>query len=210
LSLLSAIILICTNTVSIQTAVVGVNTSPDYVNPSGVLAVVDIESKSIVYEIDIMGQPDAVDVSKDEQYIVVAIENERDEDLGDGVLPQMPAGFVVIIDTPTGSTPEEWAVRKIDMTGLDILYPEDPEPEYVSINADNIAVVTMQENNGIALIDLASGEVTTSFIAGEVDIDQIDTVGDSIIMQTDSATLLREPDGITWIGTEYYATANEG
>lgn len=210
LSLLSAIILICTNTASIQTAVVGVNTSPDYVNPSGVLAVVDIENKSIVYEIDIMGQPDAVDVSKDEQYIVVAIENERDEDLGDGVLPQMPAGFVVIIDTPTGSTPEEWTVRQIDMTGLDILYPEDPEPEYVSINSDNIAVVTMQENNGIALIDLASGEVTASFNAGDVDIDQIDTVGDSIIMQTDSATLLREPDGITWIGTEYYATANEG
>lgn len=210
LSLLSAIILICTNTASIQTAVVGVNTSPDYVNPSGVLAVVDIENKSIVYEIDIMGQPDAVDVSKDEQYIVVAIENERDEDLGDGVLPQMPAGFVVIIDTPTGSTPEEWTVQQIDMTGLDILYPEDPEPEYVSINSDNIAVVTMQENNGIALIDLASGEVTASFNAGDVDIDQIDTVGDSIIMQTDSATLLREPDGITWIGTEYYATANEG
>ena len=28
-----------------------------------------------------MGQPDAVDVSPDEQYIVVVIENERDEDL---------------------------------------------------------------------------------------------------------------------------------
>ncbi len=171
---------------------------------------IDIESKSIIHEIDIMGQPDAVDVSKDEQYIVVAIENERDEDLGDGVLPQMPAGFVVIIDTPADSTPEEWTVRKIDMTGLDILYPEDPEPEYVSINADNIAVVTMQENNGIALIDLASGEVTASFNAGEVDIDQIDTVEGSVIMQTDSATLLRESDGIAWIGTEYYATANEG
>jgi DNA-binding beta-propeller fold protein YncE len=175
-----------------------------------VLAVIDIESKSIIHEIDIMGQPDAVDVSKDEQYIVVAIENERDEDLGDGVLPQMPAGFVVIIDTPADSTPEEWTVRKIDMTGLDILYPEDPEPEYVSINADNIAVVTMQENNGMALIDLASGEVTASFNAGEVGIDQIDTVEGSVIMQTDSATLLREPDGIAWIGTEYYATANEG
>jgi hypothetical protein len=29
-------------------------------------------------------------------------------------------------------------------------------------------------------------------------------------MQSDSATLLREPDGVAWIGTEYYATANEG
>lgn len=157
-----------------------------------------------------MGQPDAVDVSKDEQYIAIAIENERDEDLGDGVLPQMPAGFVVIIDTPTGSAPEDWTVRQVNMTGLDILYPEDPEPEYVSINKDNIAVVTLQENNGIALIDLASGEVTASFNAGEVSVDQIDLVEDSVITQTESATLLREPDGVSWIGTEYYATANEG
>eukprot|EP00956_Cyclotella_meneghiniana_P012416 scaffold17628_cov77-Cyclotella_meneghiniana.AAC.6 len=96
------------------------------------------------------------------------------------------------------------------MTGLDILYPEDPEPEYVSINEDNVAVITLQENNGIALIDLASGEVTSSFNAGEVTVDQIDTVEDSVIMQTDSSTLLREPDGVAWIGTEYYATANEG
>ena len=48
-----------------------------------------------------------MDVSKDEQYIVIAIENERDEDLGDGVLPQMPPGFVVIIDTPS-SDPADW------------------------------------------------------------------------------------------------------
>ena len=189
---------------------VGVNTSPDFVNTSGVLAVIDIESKSIIHEIDIMGQPDAVDVSPDEQYIAVAIENERDEDLGDGRLPQMPAGFVVIIDTPTGSAPDDWSVRQVNMTGLDMLYPEDPEPEYVSINKDNIAVVTLQENNGIALIDLASGAVTASFNAGEVTVDQIDTVEDSVIMQTDELTLLREPDGITWIGTDYYATANEG
>lgn len=190
--------------------VVGVNTSPDYVNPSGILAVIDIETSTIIHEIDIGGQPDAIDVSKDEQYIVIAIENERDEELGDGILPQMPAGFVVIIDVPDTSAPEDWTVRQVDMTGLDILYPEDPEPEYVSVNADNVAVITLQENNGIALIDLASGEVTSSLNAGEVTVDQIDTVGDSLIMQTDSATLLREPDGVTWIGTDYYAIANEG
>ena len=203
------ILLLSTIALSFYPAVVGVNTSPDYVNPSGLLAVIDINSKSIIHEIDLGGQPDAVDVSKDEQYIVIAIENERDEDLGDGVLPQMPPGFVVIIDTPS-SDPADWTSRQINMTGLDILYPEDPEPEYVSINEDNVAVITLQENNGIALIDLASGEVTSSFNAGEVLVDQIDTVEDSVIMQTDSSSLLREPDGVAWIGTEFYATANEG
>ena len=191
-------------------AVVGVNTSPDFINPSGVLAVVDIESMTVVHEIDLMGQPDSVDVSKDEQYIVVAIENERDEDLEEGRLPQMPAGFVVIIDTPTGSAPSDWTTRKVELTGLDILYPEDPEPEYVSINEDNVAAVTLQENNGIVLLDLPSGNITSSFNAGSVAVDVIDTVEDLVISLTGSATLLREPDGVTWIGNDYYATANEG
>lgn len=191
-------------------AVVGVNTSPDFINPSGVLAVVDIESMTVVHEIDLMGQPDSVDVSKDEQYIVVAIENERDEDLEEGRLPQMPAGFVVIVDTPTGSAPSDWTTRKVELTGLDILYPEDPEPEYVSINEDNVAAVTLQENNGIVLLDLPSGNITSSFNAGSVAVDVIDTVEDLVISLTSSATLLREPDGVTWIGNDYYATANEG
>ena len=165
---------------------------------------------TVVHEIDLMGQPDSVDVSKDEQYIVVAIENERDEDLEEGRLPQMPAGFVVIVDTPTGSAPSDWTTRKVELTGLDILYPEDPEPEYVSINEDNVAAVTLQENNGIVLLDLPSGNITSSFNAGSVVVDVIDTVEDLVISLTSSATLLREPDGVTWIGNDYYATANEG
>ena len=192
-------------------AVVGVNTSPDFINTSGKVAVIDIASKTIIHEINVMGQPDAIDVSKDEQYIAVAIENERDEDLGEGILPQMPAGFLVIIDTPTGTMPTEWTTRKVEMTGLDgILYPEDPEPEYVAINSDNVAVVTLQENNGIVLVDLPTGNIVGSYSAGEVLVDQIDTMEEGVINQVDALALLREPDGVTWIGTEYYAIANEG
>ena len=165
---------------------------------------------TVVQEIDVMGQPDAVDVSPDEQYIALAIENERDEDLGDGRTPQMPAGFFVIIDTPAGSMPADWTVRKIELTGLDILYPEDPEPEYLHINENNVAVVTLQENNGIAVIDLPTGSISYSFKAGKVALDQIDIVEEGIITQTETGPYLREPDGVTWIGTEYYATANEG
>ena len=70
----------------------GVNTSPDYVNPTGKLTVVDLATKSIIQEIELPGQPDAIDVSKDSSvfpmYLAVAIENERDEDLGDGAPPR--------------------------------------------------------------------------------------------------------------------------
>ncbi len=70
-------------------ALAAVNTSEDYVNTSGELVAIDITSREIVKTWDLGGQPDAVDVSPDGKYVVIAIENERDEDLGDGVPPQV-------------------------------------------------------------------------------------------------------------------------
>ena len=70
-------------------AVVAVNTSDDYVNTSGQLVAVDVMTKTIVKTWDLGGQPDSVTVSPDGKYVVIAIENERDEDLNDGALPQV-------------------------------------------------------------------------------------------------------------------------
>jgi len=70
-------------------ALVAVNTSADYVNTSGKLMVVDIATQTEVTSIDMGGQPDSVAHSPNGKYVAVAIENERDEDLGDGVPPQM-------------------------------------------------------------------------------------------------------------------------
>src|SRR5690606_28289341 len=70
---------------------VGVNTSESFTSPSGRLAVVDIASRSIDATCDIGGQPDSLTVSEDKSFVAIAIENERDEDVNDGALPQMPA-----------------------------------------------------------------------------------------------------------------------
>mmetsp|Transcript_45096 Transcript_45096/g.66364 ORF Transcript_45096/g.66364 Transcript_45096/m.66364 type:complete len:219 (-) Transcript_45096:66-722(-) len=70
-------------------AVAGINTSADYVNTSGELVAIDIATKTIVKTWALGGQPDSVAVSPDGKYVVVAIENERDEDLGDGAPPQV-------------------------------------------------------------------------------------------------------------------------
>ena len=70
-------------------AVAGINTSSDFVNTSGELVAIDIEAKTIVKTWDLGGQPDSVAVSPDGKYVVIAIENERDEDLGDGAPPQV-------------------------------------------------------------------------------------------------------------------------
>lgn len=196
-------------------ALVGVNTSEDYVNVSGYLAVVDIASRSIVTTIDLGGQPDSVAVSPDGMYAAIAIENERDEDLNDGQIdidPQLPAGYLVIVDL-SDEAPANWTRTDVAMTGLADIAPTDPEPEYVDINEDNIAVVTLQENNHIVLVDLANATVTNHFSAGFVDLEGVDLTEEdpAIISQTESElNVAREPDGVTWVGTEYFVTADEG
>lgn len=193
-------------------AIAAINTSTDYVNTSGKLVAVDIDNKTVVKEWELGGQPDSISVSKDGKFIVIAIENERDEDLGDGIPPQMPAGYVVVVQTLESTNMDDWVPNVIDMTGLDgVNFPEDPEPEFVSINDNNIAVVTLQENNALVLINLESLQVSSSFSAGTVDLTGIDIEEEDIIDQTSSLSdIPREPDGVVFMGPNYFATADEG
>jgi hypothetical protein len=74
-----------------------------------------------------------------------------------------------------------------------------------------VGVVTFQENNAIALIDLETLEVLSSFTAGTVDLVNIDTEEEGIIDQYSSLDdVPREPDGVTFMGNDYFATADEG
>ncbi len=192
-------------------ALVGVNTATDFINVSGHLAVIDIATKTITRTIDVGGQPDSVAVSPDGNYAAVVIENERDEDLGDGAPPQLPAGNFVIVDI-SGEV-ADWSTTMVDLTSQADLYPSDPEPEYVDINSDNMAVVTLQENNYIVLVDMTDGSIVNGFSAGSADLTLVDADEDagSWISQTQSLdSVLREPDGVAWINANYFATADEG
>ncbi len=194
-------------------ALVGVNTSESFTNPSGYLSVVHIATQTVVHTIDLGGQPDSVAVSPDGVYAAIAIENERDEDLDDGQIdenPQLPPGYVVVIDM-SEEEPADWISTQVDVTGLADIAPSDPEPEYLDINDENIAVVTLQENNHLVLIDLPTATVLNHFSAGYVDLDQIDATEEDIIMQTESLMQIpREPDGVTWMNNRFFATADEG
>ncbi|MAS34895.1 MAG: alkaline phosphatase [Anaerolineaceae bacterium] len=188
-----------------ELAYAAVNTSQTFTEPSGTLFVINVADQSVVSEYDLGGQPDSVAISPDGAYVAVVIENERDEDFEDGEPPQLPGGSLVIFDTADES------LRNVDLTGIADLFPEDPEPELVDINSQNLAVVTLQENNYIVLVDLPSGEVTGSFSAGTVDLEQIDTAEDGVITLNSSlAGVPREPDAVAWISDSMFATADEG
>lgn len=190
-------------------ALAGVNTSESYTDPSGYLVEVDVASQAEVGRCDLPGQPDSVAIAPDGSFLAVAIENERDEDLGDGRVGQMPAGSVFIVDLTAEGLIACDTARVADVTGLAEIAPEDPEPEFVSINGENEIVVTLQENNHIIVLS-AAGEVLNHFSAGDVTLEGVDTEEDGALVFSDTITVPREPDSITWIDDTHFAIANEG
>jgi len=192
----------------------------DFVAPSGRLDVVRMSDHKVVRSLDLGGQPDSIDISPDGKYAAIAIENQRDEEFTpeggeEGDLPQPPAGFVQLVDLKT-KYPTTWKARKVvlpvarlDAAGLP--EPSDAEPEYVSINAANKLALSLQENNGIVIIDVPTGRIDKVFSAGNVTLEGIDTEADGYIDPTSTKSdVPREPDAIAWVDKNSIATANEG
>lgn len=192
-----------------SSAFVGINTSESYTSPSGALKVIDIDSKQELASCDLGGQPDSVAAAKDGSFVVIAIENERDEDLNDGVIPQMPAGNLVKFDIKDGNA-DCGSKVVVDMTGLGGTAPSDPEPEFVDVNSLGETVVTLQENNALAIVS-ADGTVINSFSAGAVDLKNIDTTREGALLFSENADgVPREPDAVKWLDDDHFITANEG
>ncbi len=172
-------------------ALVGVNTSENLTEPWGRLMEISIADQAEVDRCDLPDQPDSV-----------AIENERDEDLNDGLVPQLTAGAVFVVDlTEEGSVNCDTA-RATDITGLAGVSPTDPEPEFVAINGEGKVVVTKQENNHLVLLHRD----------GAVDLEGLDTTDERGALTFDRAQpgRLREPDAAAWIDNAHFASANEG
>ncbi|MBP1850632.1 esterase-like activity of phytase family protein [Rhizobium halophytocola] len=187
-----------------------VNTSESYVKPSGKLSVIDLATKKIEASCELGGQPDSIAVSPDKTFAAIAIENERDEELNDGKLPQMPAGDLVIVSLKDGVADCD-SIRHVDVTGLAEIAPEDPEPEFVSINSLGEIALTLQENNHIIIIDGKTAKVTANFSAGSVDLDGIDTEKDGKLDFTGALKgVKREPDTVKWLDDNRLVIANEG
>ncbi|MBD2424080.1 choice-of-anchor I family protein [Cyanobium sp. FACHB-13342] len=93
----------------------------------------------------------------------------------------------------------------------------DIEPEYVSI-LGNYAYVTLQENNAVAKVNLATKTIETIFSLGTVDystqlVDLTDKDGGFKPLLGQAYEGLRMPDGIAAYsvnGKDYFITANEG
>jgi alkaline phosphatase len=188
----------------------GVNTSESKAKPSGNLAIIDIATKAIESTCDLGGQPDSLALSKDGKFLAVAIENERDEDLNDGEIPQMPAGDLKIFTLADG-VPDCATMKTVTLTGIAEVAGDDPEPEFVAFNEAGEIAVTLQENNHIAIVDAETGNIVTHFSAGSTSLENVDTKKDGALNFTGKTeNVAREPDAVKWLDNGRLVVANEG
>lgn len=187
-----------------------VNTSESFVAPSGQLIVIDLASKAVEQTIELGGQPDSIAHNDAGTLIAIAIENERDEEVNDGAIPQMPAGFLVLFTLADGVL-DAASLKTVDVTGLADVAGDDPEPEFTAINGNDEVAVTLQENNTIVIIDGKTGSVVNHFSAGTTSLEGVDTKKDGAFSFTGKMTdVPREPDGIKWLDNDRLFVANEG
>lgn len=180
--------------------------------------------------------PDNVTISKDGRYAVSANEGEpNDYCLVNGKLPLTsdPNGSISIVNLqanpPTVKTVDftEFAARKnaIIYAGGRIFGPgasveQDIEPEYATISDDGkTAYVTLQENNSIATVDLASATITNILGLGFKNHNTYNTGMDAsdrdnrIDIRPLNVQGMYLPDAIASVeagGNTYLITANEG
>jgi DNA-binding beta-propeller fold protein YncE len=191
-------------------ALVAVNTRESFVKPSGLLAQVDLASKKIDTTCDLGGQPDSIALNKDKTIAAIAIENERDEEVNDGDLPQMPAGDLVLLSLKDGVV-DCGSIKHVTLTGLADVAGEDPEPEFVSFNSLDEVALTLQENNYVVILDGKTGTVKSHFSAGTVNLQGVDTKKDGALKFTgEMKDVAREPDAVKWLDDNRLVVANEG
>jgi DNA-binding beta-propeller fold protein YncE len=180
-----------------------------------------------VKKITVGALPDMLTFSPDGNYIISANEGEPSADYVND-----PAGTVSII-----SIKDNYAVTTLDFSGfasqqdalkakglrifgLNATFAKDIEPEYVTISEDSkTAWVTLQENNAIAKIDIASKTITSILPLGfknyNLDANGIDVSDKDNVVAFKKWNIkgMYLPDGIAMYSTgsiPYLFTANEG
>jgi hypothetical protein len=202
-------------------------------NNDGKVAFYQIKGNRVISRgsVDVGNLPDSIDFSADGNILVTADEGEPNRFYGteDGVDPEGSISIIAINRKQPGNSKattlkfNQYSTEQLRSTGLRIsgVNPtpgRDLEPEFASIDSDtNTAYVSLQENNGIAVVDLAKKQIKKFFSLGfknwsngsvdTSDQDEIYAPGPRNFMG------LRMADGITTVrikGNTYVLTANEG
>lgn len=227
---------------SVAIAVVNTSALNEEVAPvitPGLLYAIALPSGDIIGTREIANGPDSVvtTIMDERLYAVIAIENQpivvddagnltdeeepgSEDDISGAGLVQIVALDPVVTDASLAMstlTNVDFPVDLLAARGL--LFPDDPQPEFIDIR-DGKAAVTLQENNGVAIIDVATGTLERVFNLGVVSDRPADLTGDDRISLTQiyPTDVSDEPfagsrlsDAIAWsVGGTWLYTADEG
>lgn len=184
----------------------------------------------LVSSVAVGALPDMVTFAPSGRYLLVANEGEPND-----AYTTDPEGSVSIIDvrdlaTPTvrtvGFSAFNGQVDALRTAGVRIFGPnatvaQDLEPEYVALSADSrTAYVTLQENNAIAIVDVAGATVTRivplgykNHVVTGFGLDASDRDGPAVNIRGWPVLGMYQPDAIAAYaagGETYLITANEG
>ena len=179
----------------------------------------------------VCSQPDMIKFTPDGKNLLVACEGSPSKNFSED-----PEGGVAILSVPKTDA-ELWKNAELTVARFNHLdsaklmaagvrapgtqgFVKSLEPEYITVSDDSkLAWVSLQENNAIAVLDIAAKKVTKVFPLGFVDHSRagfaIDAVSDGKIDIKNYYPLrgLRQPDGIasfTAGDRHFVLTANEG
>jgi predicted extracellular nuclease len=173
-------------------------------------------------------QPDAIGISPDGNYAVVANEAEapdQNDNGGPGSIsiidlssfdPDSPTPLnVITLSLPSQASTPGFSSGRYDDIGRLLIdnITNTLEPESVAFSADSqFAFVSLQENNGIARVEL-SPPYTLTFFGLYSTTHLADLTNGGGYNPVETLTAWREPDGVTVLdiaGDRYVITADEG
>ena len=210
-----------------NTMAVAIAAEPETSN--GYVAFYQTSDSTFLAAVEVGALPDSVAISPDGNTVVVANEGQPSDDY-----TVDPDGSISVIDISGGASTVAAAnvtsvtfdgLAAAELPGVRISGPGGDiaaalEPEYVAISDDSAtAYVSLQENNAIVEVDLATGTLTDVWALGfkdhrnpgnELDVSNRDDV---INIRNWPVYGVYMPDGIatyTVNGVPYVVTANEG
>lgn len=194
---------------------------------NGKVAIFNTTDYSLIKQVTVGALPDMVTFSPDGKFIMTANEGEPNTDYS-----QDPNGTISIIEVANN-----YAVTTLDFSSLSgqaaalkkdgfrisayaKSFAQDIEPEYVTISDDSkTAWVTLQENNGVAKVDLTSKTITAIYPLGFKDFNTAENAidvsdkDDKIAFNPWKVKGMFMPDAISHFSASnvpYFVTANEG
>jgi len=167
------------NSVAVQDGLVAIAVEADPKTDNGYVAIYQAADLSLVNSIQVGAQPDMITFTPNGETVMAANEGEPSDDYS--VDPEGSISLVDIRDLENLSvaTADFSAFNaqadSLKAAGVRIYGPgasvaQDLEPEYIAVSANSqTAWVTLQENNALAKVDIATATVTDILPLGEID-----------------------------------------